>query len=245
MKQEKARATRTRFSPVMIVMCVILCLYVLSLLIPFIWAFFTSFKSDIEFEENALGLPQKWVWNYGWMFTEFKKVVFTETEIKSIGLWAMFGNSLLYSVGSAFAAAIVPCITAYLCARFKYKFSSFVYGIVIVTMVLPIVGNQPSQVDVADKLHVLDTVYGLWLFNASFLGLYFLVFYNVFKALPRDFTEAAKIDGANNLQIFIRKGKWVGVSKCKAPAIHFVIRHPRLCAALENMVFLVDERAEA
>ena len=49
----------------------------------------------------------------------------------------------------------------------------------------------------------------------------------------------------HNLQIFIRKGKWVGVSKCKAPAIHFVIRHPRLCAALENMVFLVDERAEA
>ena len=48
----------------------------------------------------------------------------------------------------------------------------------------------------------------------------------------------------HNLQIFIRKGKWVGVSKCKAPAIHFVIRHPRLCAALENMVFLVDERAE-
>ena len=48
----------------------------------------------------------------------------------------------------------------------------------------------------------------------------------------------------HNLQIFIRKGKWVGVSKCKAPAIHFVIRHPRLCAALENMVFLVDERVE-
>lgn len=48
----------------------------------------------------------------------------------------------------------------------------------------------------------------------------------------------------HNLQIFIRKGKWVGVSKCKAPAIHFVIRHPRLCAALENMVFLVDERSE-
>ncbi len=48
----------------------------------------------------------------------------------------------------------------------------------------------------------------------------------------------------HNLQIFIRKGKWVGVSKCKAPAIHFVIRHPRLCAALENMVFLVDERTE-
>ena len=48
----------------------------------------------------------------------------------------------------------------------------------------------------------------------------------------------------HNLQIFICKGKWASVSKCKAPAIHFVIRHPRLCAALENMVFLVDERTE-
>lgn len=47
-----------------------------------------------------------------------------------------------------------------------------------------------------------------------------------------------------NLQIFICRGKWVGVSKCKAPAIHFVIRHPRLCAALENMVLPVDERAD-
>ena len=48
----------------------------------------------------------------------------------------------------------------------------------------------------------------------------------------------------HNLQIFIRKGKWVGISKCKAPPIHFVIHHPRLCAALENMVFLVDERVQ-
>lgn len=32
----------------------------------------------------------------------------------------------------------------------------------------------------------------------------------------------------HNLQILIRKGKWVGVSKCKAPAIHFVIRWSRL-----------------
>lgn len=203
-KTNKSNATRTRFTPITVVMCVILCLYVLSLLIPFIWAFFTSFKSDIEFEENAIGFPREWVWNYGWVFNEFHKIIFTETEIKSVGIWEMFGNSLLYSVGSAVLSAFVPCITAYLCARFKNKFSSLVYGIVIVTMILPIVGNQPSQVEVARSLHILDSVWALWLFNASFLGLYFLVFYNVFRALPKDFTEAAKIDGANNLQIFFK-----------------------------------------
>ena len=40
--------------------------------------------------------------------------------------------------------------------------------------------------------------------RANFLGLYFLVFYDVCKALPTSFSEAAKIDGANNFQIFFQ-----------------------------------------
>ena len=63
-------------------------------------------------------------------------------------------------------------------------------------------------------------------------------------AHPRYTAREVGRSALGNLQIFIRKGKWVGISKCKTPAIHFVIRHPKLCAALENMVFLVDERAQ-
>ena len=37
-----------------------------------------------------------------------------------------------------------------------------------------------------------------------------------------------------NLQIFLREGQWAMVSKGKAPAIHFVIRHPRLREAMEQ-----------
>ena len=39
-----------------------------------------------------------------------------------------------------------------------------------------------------------------------------------------------------NLQIFLRVGQWAMVSKGKAPAIHFVIRHPRLREALERFI---------
>ena len=39
-----------------------------------------------------------------------------------------------------------------------------------------------------------------------------------------------------NLQIFLREGQWAMVSKGKAPAIHFVIRHPRLREALERFI---------
>ena len=39
-----------------------------------------------------------------------------------------------------------------------------------------------------------------------------------------------------NLQILIHEGQWVMVSKGKTPAIHFVIRHPKLRNAIENFI---------
>ena len=40
--------------------------------------------------------------------------------------------------------------------------------------------------------------------KANFLGMYFLVFYGIFKSLPMAYFEAAKIDGAGNFRILFR-----------------------------------------
>lgn len=45
-----------------------------------------------------------------------------------------------------------------------------------------------------------------------------------------------------NIQIRILEGKWVVISKNKAPAIHFVIYNPQLRNALENMVIPVYDK---
>ncbi|MDY4254917.1 MAG: helix-turn-helix transcriptional regulator [Oscillospiraceae bacterium] len=39
-----------------------------------------------------------------------------------------------------------------------------------------------------------------------------------------------------NLQIHIRQGQYVIVSKERCPAIHFVIRHPKMCRAIESFI---------
>ena len=44
-----------------------------------------------------------------------------------------------------------------------------------------------------------------------------------------------------NIQIHIHRGKWVTVSKNSSPAIHFLIRHPKILRAFENMVIPVIE----
>lgn len=44
-----------------------------------------------------------------------------------------------------------------------------------------------------------------------------------------------------NIQISLHEGKWSMVSKGRAPTIHFLIRHPKLRSAIENMVLPVVE----
>ncbi|MBR2647180.1 MAG: carbohydrate ABC transporter permease [Clostridia bacterium] len=121
-----------------------------------------------------------------------------------IGMAKMYLNSILYATGCAFAATFVPCIAAYACARFKFKFSRIMHTTVIIVMMIPIVGSMPSEIEVAKTLGFMNQIWGLWLMKANFLGLYFLMFYDVCKALPASFSEAAKIDGANNFQIFFK-----------------------------------------
>lgn len=44
-----------------------------------------------------------------------------------------------------------------------------------------------------------------------------------------------------NIQIHIRNGKYVRISKVKTPAIHFVIRHPKMINAIQNFIAPVME----
>ena len=54
-----------------------------------------------------------------------------------------------------------------------------------------------------------------------------------------------KIKGFHNIQITYFEGKWCMISKNRAPAIHFVIHHPKLRYALENMVLpICDDEIE-
>lgn len=57
-----------------------------------------------------------------------------------------------------------------------------------------------------------------------------------FSASHPNYTAALSDSRAfRNIQITMHSGKWVLVSKGRSPSIHFVIRHPRLRGAIENI----------
>ncbi len=196
---------KSRLSVLAIALLVFLILYSLSLIVPLVWAMLTSLKSHLEFRLNVIGLPEVWEWgNYPFVFSKMYVTIQTETGSANVGMGLMFLYTILYALGCAFFNTLVPCLTAYTCARFPYKFSKVIYGAVIVTMILPIVGSLPAEIQMSKNLGLYDSIWGLWIMKANFLGMYFLVFFSTFKNIPMTYTEAAKIDGANNGMILFK-----------------------------------------
>ena len=203
--KRKNGAIKEGFSPLTIVMAVILGMYCLVLAIWLIWALLTSLKDPNDFLGNKYGLPNPWYFdNFAYVIYEYKVEKLIDGVSTVISTGDMILNSVLYSVGSAFVATLVPCITAYLCARYKYKFSKIIYSTVLVCMVIPIVGSQASELQIVIKMGIYDHMFGMWILKSGFLGLYFLVFHEVFLSIPNAYGEAAEIDGASDFCIMTK-----------------------------------------
>ncbi len=194
-----------------IVLLAILLIYFLSLLLPLIWAIYTSFKDTIEFQIDK-------VWpsftitfeNYINAFKGFSMDI-TRLDastgihyVETIKFGGMMLNSVIYAVGSSFIQTAIICVTAYATSRFNFKFDKVIYTVVIVTMILPIIGSLPSELRMAKLFQLYDSIWGMFLMKANFLGMYYLVFHAMFRGIPKDFDEAAYMDGAGNFTIFFK-----------------------------------------
>lgn len=205
----KSNKIKNKITSLGIVLLVCLCVYVVLILAPLLWAFLSSLRDPWFYRMDSL-----W-WIKGkegdvLYFDNYKTVAeifwceVTKAGVGTyrVGMWKMYGYSLLYSLGCAFTATFVPCVTAYCCSKFPCKLSKAVVTTVIICMSLPIVGSLPSEIRVVKFLGLYDKLWSMWVMKANFLGLYFLVFYAAMNGVSDTYSEAAKIDGAGNFKIF-------------------------------------------
>ena len=202
----KGYKIKNRFSILSTVLFVVLIAYSVSLIFPVLWGLMMSFKDvNMDYAFDQIGFPVKWVLtNYENAFKNLIYPVINETSKTLVNLWGLALNSIIYSLGCALINTFVPFLVAYLTARFRYKFSRIVNIIVIVVMIIPIVGALPSEIQIAQTLGIYDKMWGIFIMQGNFLGMYYLVFYEAFRSVPNDFAEAAEIDGASNVTIMFR-----------------------------------------
>lgn len=186
------------------VILAVLCIYSVLLFIPLLWGLLSSLKTPLDFRLNMFGLPDKWMFSN---YINALDLFYIEGAMGqgNVYLETMFLNSLLYVFGCAFFSTVAPMLMGYAVAKqSRYVLSKIIYGIVIVTMVLPIVGSMASQIQMTQALGIYDTMVGMWFLKCSFLGTGFLIFHAFFSSMSKDFAEAAYVEGANNFQVLMK-----------------------------------------
>ena len=192
-------------SPFAVIVFVLLILYTASFLLPVLWGVNLSLKTNNNAELHPFGInfPLRFE-NYATVFKEFAVSVYTDTGSRTYYMEHMLWFTLVYSVACSFVNIAVTCFVAYITARFDFKICRIIDGVVIVAMILPIVGSMPSELRIMRALGMYDSLWGMMIMKANFVGgTTFLIFNVAFKGFPKDFEEAAWIDGASNFTVMM------------------------------------------
>ena len=160
-------ATKTKFSPLTLILFVVLTIYVLFMLVIFAWvfitaskAYFNDYSSLTDAPDNLIGWPKK--------FVLFDNISDINKGFSDFTLGELAMNTIAYSVGCSLCKVTVTCVVAYLCARYDNFFSKIVYNVVIITMIVPIVGSQAAEIQMAKELLLYNKIWGIWLMRSNF-----------------------------------------------------------------------------
>lgn len=120
-------------------------------------------------------------------------------------IWRGLFNSAVITVGSVALLVLIAATTAYVLNRKLGRLSSVMYYLCIAGIVVPTqLGLIPIYVS-ARHLGLLGSRWGMMLLYAGMLlPLAMFIYGGFIRALPRDYEEAATIDGAARWQIFSR-----------------------------------------
>lgn len=205
----KKQSQKKKIGPLYTLMFIVLSLYAILMFVLVLWAIVTSLKFQSDFRTNVLGLPSGHIWTWAWsnfplVFENFSVTVLAGGTMSIIGFWQMLLYTILYAGVGALISGIVPCFVAYVTVKCDFRFNNILYGIVIVTLALPIVGAAPSEIQVLRQLGLYNTIWGTWVQKFHFLGMYYLVFCAAFKSISNEYMEAAYMDGAGDWQVLLR-----------------------------------------
>jgi len=129
----------------------------------------------------------------------FRRVLDTPQIVDS--LW----NTVLITVPATVGVVLIAAMAAYAFAWIEFPFRDAIFLGVVALLVVPL---QMALVPVArlyGRLGIFGSITGVVLFHIAF-GLPFAIFLlrNFFASIPRDLTEAARLDGASEARIFFR-----------------------------------------
>ena len=182
-----------------IIMFIVFVLFAASFIFPFLWLCMNAFKTQGDFAKDFMSLPPTWT------FDNFKNAfTFKNIATKNYTVFQMMGMSVLIAGVGTIVTVFTSSAAAYVVAKYKFPGRNLIFSVVMFSLIVPIVGSLPSQIQLMDALNLSNTVIGcIFLYSGGF-GMNFLLLYSFFKNLSWTYVEAARIDGASDFKIFCR-----------------------------------------
>ena len=189
-----ASASRRGLTPGHIAQLVVLVVLLVIILFPVYWMATPSLKT----QNDTFAIPPQI-----FSFTptlEHYETVFREGEVVSAGL-----NSLIIATGTTILAVILGTPAAYVMARFEFKGKRDLwFWFISHRFISPIVVVLPYFLIGRDLRSLDQHWYLILIYQAFSIPLVIWLCLDQFRAVPRDIDDAAKVDGCNLMQTFLR-----------------------------------------
>ena len=190
----RTRPQRRRLSQrIPLPLAVLMLVYVVLNLYPFVWMIATSFKTRTDSFTNSSLVPHP-------VSTEAWPSVWGQMDV--IGA---LGNSLLYSGATVAAVLAIYPMAGFVFAHAQFRGRDALFGALVVGLLVPNIVLLVPIVILAQETGTVNTWVGLLLPTISAAGpvpLYLMR--NYFSLLPGELLEAAKLDGASFFASYVR-----------------------------------------
>ena len=169
-----------------------LILGVLFCLVPLYWMIRSSLMNTVEvFMMPPRWIPSKFMWeNYQEVFD-------------TLPFGKYFLNSFIVTGGCVVGTMLTSSICAYGLARIKWRGRNVVFACIISSMMLPVAVTLIPTFLMWRTIGITDSFIPLivpaWFGGGAF---YICLLRQFYLGIPKDFEEAARIDGANQFQIY-------------------------------------------
>lgn len=162
-------------------------------LLPLVWLFINSFRTNLELQSSSFGWPALW------QFSNYAKAV------QMASLPRLFLNSVFASFCAVALNLCVSSMAGFILSRETFKGRDAIYTVITAGVLIPIIAFMVPYFSLITRFKMYNTLLSLILvYSAVNIPVSVFLVTSFMRSIPKELEEAAIIDGCTFTQRFTK-----------------------------------------